>query len=130
MGDNILESQAKNTKKRRSRKQTDLEQGRLFIRGNDASIEFTVDCDATDSSQKVGDVLHCFPGRGKAPVDVVHENRKIGVVDEGGGATLRKILAESGCKSLIVTNVCELTNTLKAQFKRDQGIDGFELATS
>jgi len=119
MGENVLESQAKNTKKRRARRAADEQQGRLFERADRVSDEFTVDRTTSTATPKVGDVLHCYIGKGKAPVDVAFENQQIGVVNEGGGDVLREITQPVGCQAAVIQSICELTDTMKIQIKTD-----------
>lgn len=119
MGENILESQAKNTKKRRTRIAADRQQKELFERGDQVCEEFTVDKSTGGPAVKIGDVLLCLTGKGNAPVDVIYENKKIGIVDDGGGDVLREITLSIGCQPVVVCGICELTDTMKIQLKKD-----------
>ena len=118
MGDNVLESQARNTKKRRSRRQAQLQQGELLQRGDHVIDVFTIDCSA-GHGLKEGDVLHCYPGKADSPVDVIRENRQIGVVRGAGGIAIAEIAKQFGCCQVVAVSVCELTDTAKVQFKRE-----------
>lgn len=114
MGENVLSSQASNSRKRRAKRSADHEQGRLFQRKEIVVEQFTVDRTAA-CTLKPGDLLHCFPGKGNALVDVVYENRQIGVVKDAGGESLANRAKEKGCCSGIVVGDCAISDTLTIQ---------------
>lgn len=119
MGENVLESQAKNTQKRRQRRTTEHKQRRLFERPERVTDEFIVDRLDVPCNAKVGDVLHCYPGSGKASVDVVHENKQIGTVGDGGGDVLQELSQGHGCVAAAITSVCDLTDSMTVRIKLD-----------
>jgi hypothetical protein len=66
--------------------------------------------------------VHCYAGSVEAPVDVVKENRRVGVVGQSGGAdVLRETLGSPGIGRLVVLSVCDLTATAKAVLQREGG---------
>jgi hypothetical protein len=114
MGDSILESQAKNTKKRRQRQVAALQQPELMVRPDKVSIEYTVD-PVDGSLLKPGDRLHCYAPLECISVDVVQDNRLVGAVRPDGGAdVLKQSLGDVRLGVLVVRSVCSLTGIAKA----------------
>jgi hypothetical protein len=114
MGDNILESQAQNTKKRRQRQRAALKQPELIVRLEEISIEYTVE-PVGGSALKPGDRIHCYVRDDGVSIDVVQDNHLVGVVPHDGGAdVLRHSLGDVRLGVLIVRSICELTGTAKA----------------
>src|SRR5579863_5888979 len=109
MGDNFLEGQAKNTKKRRTKATSKMLMPKLISRPDEIVDEFTLDC-LDGLTLAPGDVLRCFPGMNGAPVDVVREHRNIGSVNEnGGGGALRRQIEQQGVGRLHVRSFNEFT---------------------
>jgi hypothetical protein len=111
MGDNVLESQAQNTRKRRQRHRESQSQGQLFVRPEVVAVEYTVEC--TDgNSIASGDRVNCYVAPDGVQVDVVKETRRVGIVSRSGGAELlRRSLDTSGIASAVVRKACELSGT-------------------
>lgn len=84
MGDNFLEGQAKNTKKRRARATSAMQAPKLIERSDEIIDEFTVECREGVVLQP-GDILRCFPSSNDSLVDVALDHRNIGTVGEAGG---------------------------------------------
>jgi hypothetical protein len=121
MGDNVLESQAEHTKKRRERQRVRQLQTELIVRPEVISVEYTVDCSQGDEL-KAGDHVHCYAGELGAPIEVVKENHLVGVVQQGGGADLlRESLGSRGIGQFVVHSVCSLTATAKVVSQSEGG---------
>lgn len=101
MGDNYLEAQAKNTKKRRAKAAAAIKAPKLLIRPDQVLDNFTVDC-RDGYELAAGDVLLCFPGAGDG-VDVVRGHERVGAVGPLGGAqSLSAKIDEAGVGRLRV----------------------------
>jgi hypothetical protein len=119
MGDNVLEGQAKNTRKRRAKAAAGMQAPKLIERPDEVLDQFTIDC-KEGQHLKVGEVLYCFPGTDGAPVDVVRQHENVGSVDEtGGGKELRKQIEGRGAGKLRICSLDELTGTSQAEFVRE-----------
>jgi hypothetical protein len=119
MGDNILESQATNTKKRRERQQAQLQQDELFARPDEISTEYTVDC-SRFPEMKIGDTVHCYIGKDGVTVDVLKENRRVGTVGSDGGLdSLRSSLGQAAIGVFVVQTLCDITETAKIMAKKE-----------
>ncbi len=115
MGDNFLEDQAKNTRKRRAKAAAKRGTPKLFDRSDRVTEEFTIDC-LDGTAVKTGDLVLCFPGQNGLPLDVVIENRLFGSVGEiGGGGVLRQRIEEFGVGKLRITSYCDLAGTARAE---------------
>lgn len=119
MGDNVLEGQAKNTRKRRAKAVAGMQTPKLFQRSDEVRDQYTVDY-KEGQQLKPGEVLLCFPGTNGAPIDVTRKHENIGSVEEsGGGNQLRKQIEDAGAGNLRISSVNELTETAQAEFVRD-----------
>lgn len=118
MGDNFLENQAGNTKKRRAKAVIERDTPTLLSRPDTISDEFTIDCHS-NVSFKPGDIVVCLLGQNGSPVDVVIENHLLGHVDVGGGETLRQEIERSGVGRLQILSHCTLTDTAKAKLVKE-----------
>jgi hypothetical protein len=111
MGENVLESQAQNTRKRRQRHKAGQLQGELFARPDVVAVEYTVEC-ADEPGIADGDQVVCYVVPDATRVDVLKENRRVGVVNPAGGADLlRRSLAPVGIASAVVCKACKLSGT-------------------
>lgn len=119
MGDNFLEEQAKNTKKRRARGAATIGRETLFKRPDQVTDQFTVDCHEGNDLIK-GDILWCFQNADGKGVDVIQKHKTIGlVVAEGGGAELAVEIGIEGVGQLRVVSFDSLSGA--AQVERVQG---------
>lgn len=114
MGDNFLEAQAGNTRKRRAKAEAKRDSPKLIERPDVVVDEFTIEC-LEGVSLRTGDVVMCFPGRNGSPVDVVVENQFKGAVNRGGGQVLRQSIEATGIGKLHILSTCDLTETAKAR---------------
>lgn len=118
MGDNFLEVQAGNTRKRRAKAAANRDMPKLISRPDSVSDEFTIDCrDAV--LLKPGIQVLCLPGKNGLPVDVVYENSLLGHVGVGGGEVLRREIEQAGVGRLQIVNYCSLTDTAKARLVKE-----------
>lgn len=118
MGDNFLETQAGNTKKRRAKAAAKRDTPKLLNRPDAVLDEFTIDCQ--DSVVlRPGDTVLCLLGKNGSPVDVVFENHLLGHVGIGGGEVLRREIEQSGAGRLQVVSHCKLTDTAKARLVKE-----------
>ena len=114
MGDNFLEEQAKNSKKRRAKAKSKIDEPKLFQRGDEITDEFTIDC--CDGQQLVpGEILRCFPGDNGSQVEVARDHHNVGRVGEGGGDVVRNRIDQTGVGKLKVCSVNPLTGTAQAE---------------
>jgi hypothetical protein len=118
MGDNFLESQAGNTKKRRAKAAEKRDTPKLIARPDVVVDEFRIDC-KNGVVLKPGEHVICLPGRNGAPVDVVHEHRLLGNVAVGGGEVLRQEIEQNGVGRLQIVSYCMLTDTAKARLLKE-----------
>ena len=118
MGDNFLEGQAGNTKKRRAKSAVKRDTPRLISRPDEVVDEFTIDCQ-NSVVLNPGDTVHCLPGQNGSPVDVVVENRLLGHVGVGGGEVLRREIEQPGIGRLQIISHCTLTDTAKARLVKE-----------
>jgi hypothetical protein len=111
MGDNVLESQAQNTRKRRQRHRDRQLQGELVVRPEVIAVEYTVECNDGNAIAH-GDQVDCYACADGERVDVVKENRRVGVITRSGGADLLQAsVGVSGIGRAVVLKVCELSGT-------------------
>lgn len=118
MGDNFLESQAKNAKKRRARAASNMHVPKLIARPDEIVDVFTIDC-CDGQILQAGEVLRCFPGANGAPVDVARAHEHVGSIGIGGGETLRRVLAETGTMNVCIRSYDPLTATATAELKKE-----------
>ena len=118
MGDNFLEEQAKNSKKRRAKAKSKMETPKLFERADEITDEFTIDC-REGQQLSSGDVLRCFPGDNGNPVEVARDHQNVGCVGDGGGNVLRNYICKAGVGKLRVLNVNPLTGSAQAEFVKE-----------
>lgn len=119
MGDNFLEGQAKNTKKRRARAVSQMETPKLFERPDEVVDEFTIDC-RDGQTFAAGEILFCFPNSVGDSVDVARNHEHIGCVRESGGAkTLRIRIDGPGVGKLLVRSFNQLACTAQVEAVQD-----------
>jgi hypothetical protein len=115
MGDNFLEGQAGNTKKRRAKSTAEMQVPKLNFRPDEMISEFTVDC-RDGISLSPGEILRCFPGASGVPVDVARDHQNIGFIgDSGGGESLRSAIELSGFCKVRVSSFDALSSTAQVQ---------------
>lgn len=118
MGDNFLEGQAGNTKKRRAKAAAKLAAPKLLARPDVMLDEFTIDCQ-NNVSAKPGDMVICVANQNGGPIDVVIENRLLGRIELGGGEVLRNAIEHLGVGRLEILSHCSLTDTAKARLVQE-----------
>lgn len=115
MGDNFLEGQAKNTKKRRDKASKLINTPTLFQRPDELIDVYTLDC-LDGVSLKPGEILRCFPGSNETPVEVAQYHQNVGKISEsGGGLSLQNKIKIHGVGKLIVRNFNELTSSAQVE---------------
>lgn len=97
MGDNFLEAQAQNTKKRRAKAAAVINAPKLIVRSDEVVDEFTVDC-REGMELKPGEELRCFQTSCEDLLDVARGHLNVGKVTEAGGA--RSLVAEIQTKGV------------------------------
>lgn len=118
MGDNFLEEQAKNSKRRRAKAKTEMGVPKLLTRPDEVADEFTIDCHS-GQELKLGEELRCFPSVIDDTVDVARAHRQVGSVGEGGGSVLRQFIDQSGVGRLRIRSVNPLTGTAQAEIIKE-----------
>lgn len=117
MGDNFLEEQARNTKKRRAKGGAALRTEKLFKRADNVVDHFTVECD-DGYELKPGDILFCFPSQNGRGVEVSLQHKAIGVVAEDGGATaLTESITAEGVGQLRVVSFDALAGAAQVELQ-------------
>ena len=125
MGDNYLEAQAKNTKKRRAKGTVKINSPTLLSRADRIFDRYTVDCfDGYEIAK--GDVLICFAGPSPGVIEVVQGHQRVGEVTLlGGGESLTAEIQSDGIGHLRVTSVDLVGGSVQVEPIKEEA-DGYE----
>lgn len=120
MGDNYLEAQAKNTRKRRAIAAEEIESPKLFVRPDRVTERYTVDC-VGGGGIDVGEELTCYPGGSDGVIDVVRGHLRVGEVGpHGGGLSLEEDINDEGVGRLRVVSIDPIGGSAEVEtFKED-----------
>lgn len=124
MGDNFLEAQVKNTKKRRARAAAIINSPKLIVRPDEVVDEFTVECrDGFELSP--GEVLRCFPGESSSAVEVARGHLNVGeVTQSGGGRVLKSEIQAEGVGRLRICTFDQLAGSAQVECFREDTTNG------
>lgn len=126
MGDNYLEAQAQNTKKRRAKAAAAINAPRLLVRPDHVLDQFTVDCHV-GYELVPGDVLFCFPSAAGDAVDVVRGHERVGAVGTFGGAeSLTAEMDGAGVGRLRVISFDRVSGSAEVEPIREDQASGHE----
>jgi hypothetical protein len=115
VGDNYLEAQAKNTRKRRAKAAAAIKAPRLLVRPDQVLDHFTVEC--RDGYELLAeDLLYCYPGAGSNVIDVVRGHERVGTVGQlGGSESLAAEIEGAGVGRLRVISFDKLGGSAQVQ---------------
>ena len=126
MGDNFLEAQAKNTKKRRAKAVAEINTPKLIERPDEVRDRFTVEC-ADGCELAAGETLRCFPGERADAVDVARGHQTVGQVNElGGGRALASDVQAAGVGRLRVVSFDGLAGSAQVEQVREDTSHGHQ----
>jgi len=126
MGDNFLEAQAKNTRKRRAKAAAVINAPRLIVRPDVVVDEFTVDC-REGCELTPGEELRCFRISREDAVDVARGHMNVGKVTEAGGAgALAAEIQGEGVGRLRVRSFDRLAGSAQVERVREENSNGHQ----
>jgi len=118
MGDNLLEGQVKNSRKRRDRAMTEMQLPSLLIRPELVRQVFTVK-PVDGAVFEEGEVLLAVRTGGGAHIDVTRDYDRIGVVEGEGARVLTQSLMDIGVARLRIGEVLGLSGAGKAEIVKE-----------
>ena len=114
MGDNLLEGQVKNSRKRRDRAMAEMQSPSLLYRPELVRQIFTVK-PVDGAFLEEGEVLLAVRTGGGASIDVTRDYDRIGVVEGEGARVLEKALIDTGVARLKISEVLSLSGAGRAE---------------
>ncbi|MEN6407179.1 MAG: hypothetical protein ABFC77_11990 [Thermoguttaceae bacterium] len=114
MGDNLLEGQVKNSRKRRDRAMTEMQLPSLLYRPELVRQVFTVK-PVDGALFEEGEVLLAVRTGDGASIDVTRDYDRIGVIEGEAARVLGKALIDTGVARLRIGEVLSLSGAGKAE---------------
>ncbi len=119
MGDNVLEGQVNNSRKRRDRTMAEMQVPPLFTRPEIVRQVFTLK-PVEGATFQEGEVVLAVRTSGDGSIDVTRDYRRIGTVDGDGAKVLGQALAETtGVAKLVVREVLGISGLGKAEIVKE-----------
>lgn len=119
MGDNVLEGQVTNSRKRRDRAMAGMQLPSLLTRPETVRRFFTVK-PVDGVTLQVGEALFAIRTDGDLSIDVTRDYRRVGTVAGEGAQVLGRALAETnGITKVIVREVLDLSGFGKVEITED-----------
>jgi hypothetical protein len=118
MGDNLLEGQVKNSRKRRDRAMTEMQLPSLLYRPELVRQVFTVK-PVGDEEFREGEILLAVPTDDEPRIGVIREYNRIGIIDGEGAIVLGQALADTGVAKLKIEKVLTLSGQGQAVIFKD-----------